>query len=135
MTFTRFFCTATAALVLTVAGRAQSGAEELTITEMAVTTKVVKGAPIDSVWRISSSSVKTLYCFTRFQAPKGTDTSVKHVWYLNDQVAAEDELPVKGSRWRAYSTMPVKPGVAGAGRCDVQDEDGKVLKSVSFRIN
>lgn len=135
MTFTRFFCTGAAALVLCLPGRAQSEPSDLKITEMAVTTKVVKGSPIDAVRRISSSSVQTLYCFTRLQAPKGIDTTMKHIWYLNDQVVVEDELPVKGSRWRAYSHMPVKKGVSGAGRCEVRDADGTVLKSVSFRIN
>lgn len=135
MTFTRLFCTVTAALVLVVSGRAPSQASELKITEMAVTTKVVKGRPIDSVRRISSTSVKALYCFTRVSAPKGTDTTIKHVWYLNDEVVAEDTMPVKGSRWRTYSYKAVKKGLSGEWRCDALDSEGELLKSVSFRMN
>jgi len=135
MTFTRLLCTVSAALILTVAGRAASEASDLKVTEMAVTTKVVKGNPIDSVRRISSSSVKALYCFTRIAAPKGTDTTIKHVWYLNDAVVAEDTMPVKGSHWRTYSRKGVEKGVSGEWRCEALDSEGNLLKSVSFRMN
>jgi hypothetical protein len=135
MTFTRFLCTATAALILAVSGRAQSEAGDLKVTEMAVTTKIVKGNPIDSVRRISSSSVKALYCFTRLTAPEDTDTTIKQVWYLNNEVVGEYTLPVKGSRWRTYSRKLVEKGVSGEWRCDALDHDGTLLKSVSFRMN
>jgi DUF2914 family protein len=134
MTFTRLFSTLTAVLLLCLAGPAQAESD-LKITEMAVTTKIVKGSPIDSVWRISSSSVKSLYCFTRIQAPPGTDTTIKHLWYLDDKVVNEDVMPVKGSRWRTYSMIGVKKGVSGQYRCEAQDSEGNVLKSVSFRMN
>jgi hypothetical protein len=135
MTLTRLLCTVSAALILAVSGWAQAEAGDLKVTEMAVTTKVVKGNPIDSVRRISSSSVKALYCFTRITAPQGTDTTIKHVWYLNDEVVAEDTMPVKGSHWRTYSRKGVEKGVSGEWRCEALDSEGNLLKSVSFRMN
>ena len=135
MTLTKLLCTVCAALVLAVSGRAPAQASDLKITEMAVTTKVVKGNPIDSVRRISSSSVKALYCFTRISAPPDTDTTIKHVWYLNDEVVGEDTMPVKGSHWRTYSRKGVEKGVSGEWRCEALDSDGNLLKSVSFRMN
>jgi len=135
MTFTRLFCTVTAALVLAVSGRAPAQAGDLKVTEMTVTTKIVKGNPIDSVRRISSSSVKSLYCFTRLLAPEGVDTSIKQVWYLNDEVVAEYTLPVKAAHWRTYSKKDVEKGVSGQWRCDALDEEGTLLKSVTFRMN
>lgn len=135
MSRTRIFSTVIAALSLTLAGFGQSWAGDLKITEMAVTTKIVKGNPIDSVRRISSTSVKALYCFTRFSAPEETDTTIKQVWYLNDEVVAEYELPVKGAHWRTYSRKAVEKGLSGEWRCDAVDSEGKVLKSVSFRMN
>ncbi|WP_129127686.1 DUF2914 domain-containing protein [Geomonas oryzae] len=124
-----------AALAATLAAPGLSRAGDLKITEMAVTTKIVKGNPIDSVRRISSTSVKALYCFTRFSAPEDTDTTIKQVWYLDDQVVAEYELPVKGAHWRTYSRKAVEKGNSGEWRCDAVDREGKVLKSVSFRMN
>ena len=135
MTFTRLLCAVSAALVLALSGFAQSEASDLKVTEMAVTTKVVKGNPIDSVRRISSSSVKALYCFTRIVAPQDTDTTIKHVWYLNDEAVYEDTMPVKGAHWRTYSRKSVQKGVSGEWRCDALDSDGTLLKSVSFRMN
>ena len=110
-------------------------AGEIRVTEMAVTTKIVKGNPIDSVRRISSASVKALYCFTRFNSDVKQNTVVKHVWYRDNQVAAEYELPVKGKRWRAYSRKPISKGANGDWRVDVVDDEGKLLKSLPFRVN
>ena len=135
MTVTRLLGTLSAALFLCLAGWAQAEAGDLKITEMAVTTKVVKGNPIDSVRRISSSSVKVLYCFTRFSGPKDTDTTIKHVWYLNNKMVREEKMPVKGAHWRTRSSKAVKKGLSGEWRCDAQDSEGNVLKSVSFTMN
>lgn len=134
MTRTRLLSTIAALLILAF-GRGEARAGDLKITEMAVTTKIVKGNPIDSVRRISSTSVKALYCFTRFLAPEDTDTTIKQVWYLNDEVVAEYELPVKGAHWRTYSRKVVEKGLAGEWRCDAVDSEGNLLKSVSFRMN
>ena len=111
---------------------AESG---LKITEMAVTTKIVKGNPNDSVRRISSSSVKALYCFTRLTAPADEETTIKHVWYRNDEVVGAYQLPVKGERWRTFSKKLVDKGAAGDWRVEALDSDGNLLKTVKFRIN
>ncbi len=122
-------------LFLATAGFCQSAEGGLKITEMAVTTKIVRGNPIDSVSRISSSSVTALYCFTRFTAPEDTDTMIKHVWYRNGEKAGEYELPVKGARWRTYSRKALGKGAVGDWRVEILDSGGKLLKMVKFRIN
>jgi len=110
-------------------------AADIKVTEMAVTTKIAKGNPVDSVRRISSSSVKALFCFTRLIKNGEGDDSIKHVWYKNGQVVGEYELPVKGNRWRTYSSKAIEKGASGNWRVDVLDKEGAVLKSVNFRIN
>lgn len=107
----------------------------LKITEMAVTTKIVKGNPIDSVHRISSVSVKALYCFTRIVNESGAETAIRHVWYRDGEKAGEYQLPVKGEKWRTYSRKAVEKGMAGDWRVDALDSEGKLLKSVKFRMN
>jgi hypothetical protein len=107
----------------------------LKITEMAVTTKIVKGNPIDSVRRISSASVKALYCFTRITAATDKDTTIKHVWYRDNEVVGQYELPVKGERWRTYSKKTVGKGAAGDWRVEALDSEGNLLKTVKFRMN
>ena len=107
----------------------------LKITEMAVTTKIVKGNPIDSVRRISSASVKALYCFTRITAAADEDTTIKHVWYRDNEVVGQYALPVKGERWRTYSKKTVGKGAAGDWRVEALDSEGNLLKTVKFRMN
>ena len=108
---------------------------EIRITELAVTTKIVKGNPIDLVRRISSASVKNLYCFTRFTAPKGTDTTIRHVWYNGEEKVGDYVLPVKGEKWRTFSMKTIQKGWAGEWRVDVLDSEGKLIKSIKFRMN
>jgi hypothetical protein len=127
MTLNRLFATLTAAVFLCLAALGQSEAGDLKITEMAVTTKIVRGNPIDSVRRISSTSVKALYCFTRISAPADTDTTIKQIWYLDDEVV--------GEYWRTYSRKEVEKGESGEWRCEARDSDGKLLKTVNFRMN
>lgn len=129
-----FLIIAACVLVLTGTGRAEE--PTLKVVEMAVTTKVVKGKPIDSVHRISSRAVKALYCFTRVvgAAPAGGDT-IKHVWYRDNARVAEYDLPLKGERWRTYSKKPVAPGDTGDWRVEVLDSTGRLLKTVKFRMN
>lgn len=108
----------------------------MTVTEMAVTTKISRGNPIDSVHRISSSSVPALFCFTRISRGEDEeDTSIRHVWFKDGVKIAEYDLPVRGSRWRTYSRKGIDHDSAGEWRVDALDKDGAVLKSVTFRIN
>ncbi len=123
--------------VLLVAGSCNpvTAGEGLKITEMAVTTKIVKGNPIDAVRRISSTSVKMLYCFTRIVNESGDETTIKHVWYHNGGKVKESELPVKGEKWRTYSKRGIDRESVGDWRVDALDSEGHILKSVEFRIN
>lgn len=120
-------------LFLTVSVRAQ--AETLKITEMAVTTKIVKGNPIDAVRRISSTSVKELWCFTRIVNPEGNVTSIRHIWYKDDKQVSEQELKVTGEKWRTWSKRVIDRESVGEWRVDALDHEGQLLKSVKFRIN
>ena len=107
----------------------------MAITEMAVTTKIVRGNPIDSVHRISFSSVPALFCFTRIVRGDGDETTIRHLWYRENVKVAEYELPVRGEKWRTYSRKAIDRESPGEWRVEAVDPAGKVLKSVAFRIN
>ncbi|NVO00112.1 MAG: DUF2914 domain-containing protein [Geobacteraceae bacterium] len=108
---------------------------DIQITEAVITSKLVKGKPIDSIKRLSSGTDKNLYCFTRTVAPEGYEGNIKHLWYKGDEKSGEYTLPVKGVKWRTYSKKSIQKGWAGDWRVDVVDESGKLLKSVKFKMN
>jgi hypothetical protein len=112
-----------------------AGEPALKVTEMAVTTKIVKGNPVDAVWRISFSSVGKLYCFTRVVNPGGEETVIKHAWYKDGQPVRENVLPIRGAKWRTWSKRPVDRSSVGEWRVDALDSEGNLLRSVKFRIN
>ena len=122
-------------LLLFNAAPVRAADDGLKITEMAVTTKIVRGNPIDSVHRISSASVKALYCFTRLQSDLGHETSIRHIWYRDEVKVGEYLLPVKGERWRTYSKKMIEKGWVGEWRVEALDSEGHLLKAVKFRMN
>ena len=110
-------------------------AADLRITEMAVTTKIARNNPIDAVRRINHRSVGALYCFTRITNPSGEDTTIRHVWYRDGEPAGEQELRVKGEKWRTWSKRPIDQESVGKWRVEALDAEGKLLKAVEFTIN
>ena len=122
-------------LILVVALPVFAESVEMKINEMVITSKIVKGKPIDSIKRLSSSTDKNLYCYTRITAPVGTDSHIKHLWYREDEKVGEQRLPVKGEQWRTYSSKNIKKGLAGDWRVEAVDDNGAVLRIVKFRMN
>jgi hypothetical protein len=108
---------------------------DIKITELVITSKIIKGKPIDSIKRLSSATDKNLYCFSRTVAPAGADSSIRHLWYKGDEKVGEYMLPVKGEKWRTYSKKSIPKGWAGDWRVEVIDNSGKLLKTVKFRMN
>ncbi|GFE58262.1 DUF2914 domain-containing protein [Geobacter sp. AOG1] len=130
-----FLSVACLLLVIVCGGQAKAAEAGIKITEMAVTTKIVRGNPIDSVRRISWRSVPALFCFTRLVSRDGGEQFITHVWYRNDVKMAEYKLPVRGERWRTYSKKAVDRESPGEWRVDALDAGGNLLKSVKFKVN
>lgn len=136
MDLAKFFSTCCLVFVLLFSAVPARAADNgLEITEMTVTTKIVKGNPIDSVHRISSSSVKALYCFTRFQSATGGETVIRHIWYRDNEKVGDYPLPVKEKRWRTFSKKAIEKGWSGDWRVEAVDSEGHILKTVKFRMN
>ncbi|CAH2030714.1 DUF2914 domain-containing protein [Trichlorobacter ammonificans] len=122
-----------ALLLLTPA--APAFALTLKVAEAAVTTKVSKGKPIDSVHRISYRTVKALYFFTRTVLDEAGETRITHRWLRDGTLVKETTLPVKARRWRAYSSLPVDAGSVGQWRVELLDEGGKLIKTLEFKVH
>ncbi len=107
----------------------------LTVAEMAITTRIVQGNPVDSVQRISASAIHELYCFTKIVAPDDGEREIVHVWYRNDEIVSRCVLPVLGRSWRTYSKKFVTKEMAGDWRVEVLDSAGNLLKTTKFILN
>jgi hypothetical protein len=107
----------------------------LGVTEMSITTRIVRGNPVDSVQSISSSSIHELYCFTKITASEDAESQIVHEWYRNDELVSRCVLPVRGTTWRTYSKKLVSSDMAGDWRVDVLDSTGNLLKTVKFTLN
>ena len=110
-------------------------AGSLRINDLTVTTRIVRGKPIDSVHRISSASVRALYCFSSINSTDRSPTVIRHAWYRNNEKIAEHELPVEGERWRSHSKQTVERKDSGSWRVELLDSGGKILKTVRFSMN
>lgn len=120
-------------ILLVTAGPAIAGT--MKVTEAAVTTKVSKGKPIDSVHRISHRTVKSLYFFTRTVTSARGEVTLRHVWSRDGQVVKEADLLIKAKHWRSYSTLPVDAKSVGQWRVELRDEEGAVLKTLEFKVH
>jgi hypothetical protein len=107
----------------------------LAVTEMTITTRIVRGSPVDSVRRISSSAIQALYCYTKIDAPDEGGQEIVHVWYRNDEIMSRRVLPVQGTSWRTYSKKYITREMAGDWRVEVLDSAGNLLQTSKFKLN
>jgi hypothetical protein len=78
------------------------------------------------------ATTQRLWCFSRVSgAAEGSQ--IEHVWYKDSTEVARVPLKVGGSPWRVYSSKNLGENPSGNWRCDVV-QDGKVLQSVSFKV-
>lgn len=77
--------------------------------------------------------VGQLACFSKIVGAEG-DITIYHVWRHGPTERAKVALSVRSSAWRTWSTKRILSGWTGDWTCEVQDEDGNVLETVSFTI-
>ena len=109
-----------------------SSAAELSVSDAAVGTGVENLTP-QGVAETFDASVGMVYAFTRIMGAEG-EVTVKHLWFHQDNLMAEVELPVRSPSWRTYSSKNILPSMTGEWRVDVTVEDGTVIKSLPFSI-
>jgi hypothetical protein len=98
----------------------------------AICTSVEDRQPIgtDSVFTADAGK---LYCFTKLKSQ--TDKSkISHVWFYQDNIMAKINLPIKAKSWRTWSAKTIMPDWKGNWRVEVQDSNGNILSSISFRL-
>jgi len=107
----------------------KSTAEGLKVEKAVAATSVENREPVGENKEFEAT-VGTVWCWTKITA-QTTPTTIKHVWYADDQKVFEKVLEIKYPSTRTWSAKSVK---AGNWRVDVTDEAGGVLASVSFAV-
>ncbi|MRR53533.1 MAG: DUF2914 domain-containing protein [Deltaproteobacteria bacterium] len=134
MRYLTFFCLLISLLLLLPCQLlAEDGA--LSVEEISITTRIIRGNPVDAVQRISSSAIKEIYCFTKVVSPDDGQREIIHAWYRKDELISRFRLPVSGTSWRTYSKKLVTPDMAGEWRVEVLDSDENLLKTTKFILN
>ncbi len=124
-----------AAFVLIVLSSGLFAQTEATIEveKIAICTSVENRQPVgaDSVFK---ADIGKLYCFTKLKSE--TDTSeVVHVWFFQDKEMTKVNLTMKAKSWRTWSAKTILPEWKGDWKVEVQDAEGKVISSISFKLN
>ncbi len=107
-------------------------AEDLSVTEAVVATSVENLVP-EGVAETFDAAVGKLYAFSRIIGAEG-ETTVKHLWFHEDNLITEVALLISSPNWRTYSSKKLLPSMTGSWRVDITQRDGTVLKSLPFTV-
>ena len=79
------------------------------------------------------SDIGRVYLWTSIYSVE-QQTEIKHIWYYGVKKMREIPLSIQYQRTRTWSYKNILPQWAGDWHVDVVDEQGKVLKKLSFKI-
>ena len=106
--------------------------ESLAVEESTISRDVVDRMPVQP-GATFTTDVGRLFCWTRITGAEG-QTSVHHVWFLEDQEMADVELNVGAASWRTHSSKAIQAEWSGNWRVEVQDASGNVLETIRFSV-
>ena len=106
--------------------------QKLSVERMEIALDIVDLEPVNA-GKEFSADVEELFCFTQIKGAEG-ETTIKHVWYYENELVAEIELPVKSPLWRTYSAKKVLSSWTGDWTVDVFSAEGEILKSMTFTV-
>ena len=105
----------------------------LTVKDIKICKTIYKRTPVGSDI-VFTSNVDSLYCYTRIQNP-GPKREVKHIWYYKNQMMTQVRYNVRKSNiYRSWTKKTILPNQIGNWRVDIQDNNGTIIGSKSFKI-
>ena len=105
----------------------------LIVKDIKICKSIYKRTPVGSDL-IFTSNVDSLYCYTRIQNP-GQKREVKHLWYFKDKMMTQVRYNVRKSNiYRSWTKKTILPNQIGDWRVDIQDNNGTIIGSKSFKI-
>ena len=105
----------------------------MVVKDIKICKSIYKRTPVGSDL-IFTSNVDSLYCYTRIQNP-GQKREVKHIWYFKGQMMTQVRYNVRKSNiYRSWTKKTILPNQIGDWRVDIQDNNGTIIGSKSFKI-
>jgi len=104
----------------------------LTVQKFAFCERVEEREPVGSGEEFSSD-IGRVYLWTSIYGAEQS-TSIKHIWYYENKKMNEVPLSIKYKRTRTWSYKNIIPELTGNWYVEVVDENGGVLKKLSFKI-
>lgn len=68
------------------------------------------------------------------QVIEQTGLTITHLWFYNNALVAEVELPIGSSNWRTYSSKLVRPSDTGNWRILVVNSEQEMLMEYNFTV-
>lgn len=107
-------------------------AQNIEVTTIEIGTNVEERQIVNSDTTFSSS-VGSLYCFTRVTGAEDT-TQVHHVWYYENEEMARTTLDIRSPDWRTWSSKTILENWVGPWRVAIEDNNGNTLAEKQFQI-
>jgi len=79
-------------------------------------------------------TVDRLYCFTQVQGIR-TTSYVIHRWYHQNKPRAEVQLDISPQQTKTWSSIEMRPTLAGQWYVDILATNGKILETVNFELD
>ncbi len=106
---------------------------EIQLSEIVVCTGVEDRQPVDPKDSFSIGEGR-VYCFTSLKN-SGSETTIVHEWYLNDELLHAQDLKVGTSKkWRTWSYKTLYDGFEGDWKVVVKVKDGAKLGEKEFSV-
>ncbi|MDZ7780254.1 MAG: DUF2914 domain-containing protein [Gemmatimonadota bacterium] len=102
------------------------------VTTAVVATGVEDREPVGEA-QTFPADVGELYFYTVLEGAFD-EREVEHVWERNGEETARVSLTVRGPHWRTWSAKTIPADWTGEWEVRVEDQDGTVLRRVSFQV-
>lgn len=101
------------------------------IRRSAIALDVENREPINISQQVSVRQER-VYCWMHVIDGQGVKVTVR--WIGRGRRIAEDHLPVGSNSWRTWAYISLKPSMIGPAQVEILDENGEILKTLSFEI-
>lgn len=120
-----------ALLVVAVVASTAAIRQETVTAEAAIGKSIAAGMPVDTAATFPAD-VGSVVCWTRVTGA-AAGSKITHLW-IHGADSSKVELKIGGSPWRTYSRKTIGDDAAGEWKVEVQDADGKILATKTFKI-